>query len=99
MFENWPTSISPSEWDELRNGITMHKRNNAAQVHAGRATQQNPELEWESVDIENLRADGLQFLDNLLTSQQCDEMYEYFAEHYNMVNKTNMEYIKSKKTL
>ena len=95
MFENWPMRYASSEWDQLRNGITMHKRNSTACIHANQITEQNADLEWTSDDITELRTSGFQFLDNLLTRQQCDEMYEYFVQSecydfYNQHSKFNI---------
>lgn len=80
MFENWPAKIATPEWIGLRNGITMKKRNDTALNYANRIAGENSDLSWHASDIDALKKDGIQFLANLLTEQQCDEMYEYFTK-------------------
>ena len=96
MFENWPTNIATLEWSGLRNGITMKKRNDTASMSANTITEQNSSLSWGASDIDILKKDGVQFLDNLLTEQQCDEMCEYFMksdfyDFYNQHSKFNID--------
>jgi hypothetical protein len=41
MFENWPAQYAPKEWNDLRSGISMHKRNRTASLHANKITERN----------------------------------------------------------
>lgn len=88
MFENWPAQYAPKEWNHLRSGISMHKRNKTASLHANKITERNSDLQWKTEDIDRLNSHGFQFLDDLLTTKQCDEIYEYFikSECYDFYN-------------
>lgn len=79
MFENWPSKIPSGNWNLFRKTMRVDERQKLANSFAEKTRNSNS-INWKSNDVESLKKEGIQFLDNLLTTEQCAEMYDYFYQ-------------------
>ena len=98
MFENWPENPSPKtkDWTMQRQNYSILKRQRIANAIAKSITKQT-NLKYKKFNCTDLETKGIQLLDNLVTKDQAQKMYEYFynLDCYDFYNNHEMFKIKN----